>query len=319
MELYIPLIDIIAIATSLLIFAGYMYLYNYRAFSTNSYSTTQLGRNLENMIMWGQKHSEDTSTATTILAIQTLRNALIVAIFVGSATLGLAAQNTIPLNCDVTSPQLEVRSTVLSSMLFLSFLNWALVIRYGAHAGFMIGALPVWYRVLKKEADAVEAEKALNALIVGDIRSNVRGTLESESQSQTRTDGVHLDLGAGGVDADVTRERRSKISDPEVGLKEEEKEEGKKDDDDDDEKEKKEEIIAVSALKKCLSLFSLHFTWGFRFIFFSIPYFFYAKGVIPLIVSTVFTTAFLFYFDDPIAPYRASSSGKQRYQRIVNA
>ena len=39
-----------------------------------------------------------------------------------------------------------------------------------------------------------------------------------------------------------------------------------------------EEPLPVTTLKRALRLIAWHFNWGFRFIFFSIPFFFYAAG-----------------------------------------
>ena len=60
-----------------------------------------------------------------------------------------------------------------------------------------------------------------------------------------------------------------------------------------------EEPVAVTTLKRALRLIAWHFNWGFRFIFFSIPFFFYAAGLWALVGSSVLVLLFMVYFDNP--------------------
>lgn len=56
---------------------------------------------------------------------------------------------------------------------------------------------------------------------------------------------------------------------------------------------------AVTHLKRALRLVALHFAWGFRFIFLSVPFFFYSAGIYGLIPAAIVMFAFVWYFDDP--------------------
>ena len=55
----------------------------------------------------------------------------------------------------------------------------------------------------------------------------------------------------------------------------------------------------VTNLKRSLRLVAFHFNFGFRFIFFSIPFYFY-NGWISLSVAAVVMLLFNLYFDFPI-------------------
>jgi len=57
---------------------------------------------------------------------------------------------------------------------------------------------------------------------------------------------------------------------------------------------------------------ALHFSYGLRFIYLAIPFFFYVAGPIALVVATGLTLIFLFLFDLPRAakPNRTSRSSR---------
>ena len=90
---------------------------------------------------WTHKHVSGRSAPDVTLAIQTLRNTVLVATFVGTlsftvamATLGAAAA------ADGAAPR--ARALLQAALLTGSFLNFALVIRCAAHAGYLIGSVP---------------------------------------------------------------------------------------------------------------------------------------------------------------------------------
>jgi hypothetical protein len=101
------------------------------------------GRSLHAVIIDGgasfiAKHLEKDDAATSVLAVQSLRNTILVAIFIGgiafqafqtaAATAGAAA--------DAVS---SARSLVFSAFLLGSFLNFALVIRAASHLAYILG------------------------------------------------------------------------------------------------------------------------------------------------------------------------------------
>lgn len=100
----------------------------------------QLSTNMKNSILWLQKHRTKGDAPTATLAIQTLRNTILVAIFIGGYSLqvGIAATNSI--TSDLTEVE-TIRIIIISIFTFISFLAWASVIRIASHLGYMIGTL----------------------------------------------------------------------------------------------------------------------------------------------------------------------------------
>lgn len=100
---------------------------------------TQLGANLRNSVNWVLKHKEKSDPASATLAVQTIRNTILVAVFVGgnAFTSAFSFANTYSPD-DVVQ---QARSIILAALLFSSFLCWALVIRFSAHLGYLVGTL----------------------------------------------------------------------------------------------------------------------------------------------------------------------------------
>jgi hypothetical protein len=100
-----------------------------------------LANNIENAVVWITKHKERDDANSGTLAVQTLRNAILAAVFIG----GYAFQNGVSsLNSFRTSTlSLSGRIAALhvASLMFLSFLSWATVIRCASHLGFQIGVV----------------------------------------------------------------------------------------------------------------------------------------------------------------------------------
>ena len=305
----VPTLDIVILSISFLFFFIYSLWFNYQTTYSSSVWGSQLGRNLETMTMWGQKHSEHGDPATVTLAVQTLRNGLIVAIFVGGAALSSSAAmlNTFDNTHRLTplSVPMMIRSGLISSLLMLSFLNWTLVIRYNNHSGFIIGALEMHLRTIENKAKRVVKKQQR--------QSQEKWGREQEREPEREDEGVAVIAALNKNISDRECPGHGTHTflhthDPPNGLlrhaiitMEEEKDDTDTDTDTDTETEHLlEEPEMVTQLKRNLRLVALHFSWGFRFIFFSIPYFFYAGGVYPLIVSYVITMLFLFYFDDPV-------------------
>ena len=157
MSLYLPVLDIAVIGVVLVTFTVYYVYYGSLSFDENASSKTQLGRNLNMVGMWSVKHFENKDAATTVLAVQTLRNSLISAIFIGGAALGAASTVIQPPSDDIEwTPALQVRQIILSTLLCCSFLSWALVIRYNTHLGFMMGGIHVF---IEEKKDMIKEAK----------------------------------------------------------------------------------------------------------------------------------------------------------------
>ena len=287
-------LDIVVISSVAGIFLIYYTYYWYTSHHPVYRTQTQLGRNLEMMILWSQKHAEQQDPASVTLAVQTMRNSIIVAIFVGGAALqagtqilNFGEQYTYQVGRPDTFPSmpLMVRAGIIATLLIMSFLNWALVIRYNNHAGFMIGALDVKMRMLENQAaeeqeqeqEQVQAQAQAQAHEGAARRCDVH---VSPSTSQEGEGGEEEAGERGSITAESTAGSGTTEEPATQALLLEEPE-------------------AVTSLKRVMRLVALHFAWGFRCIFMAIPFFFYHIGVIPLIVSAVFMLLFLWYFDDP--------------------
>jgi hypothetical protein len=120
--------------------------------------------NVDNDMLWVQKHREYVDTPTVTLAIQTIRNTAIVAIFIG----GYAFQNTVATitTFSQTPPgrtDLKISKGVTAMLMFLSFLCWAVVIRSAAHLGFYLDVISFLAQKLR-EAESGEFTVKENAL-----------------------------------------------------------------------------------------------------------------------------------------------------------
>ena len=144
-DMSLPTEDVAALVSIVVVYSVYYTYFAWKALRPHtdtqdmySYTQTQLSRNLETMAMWGQKHAEDADTASVVLAVQTLRNAIVVAIFVGGAALQTGvSQMSDGLWADKNEKE-QVRSIVVSVLLIISFLNWALVIRCVARSSVRV-------------------------------------------------------------------------------------------------------------------------------------------------------------------------------------
>lgn len=248
MELYISVLDIVSIATVLLLDAVYIYAYTQK--TRLDARSTPLRRNLENVVYWSLKHFKAShDTPTTTLAVQTLRNSMIAAIFIGGSALGAAGAVIQPM-WEYWTPRLAVRQIILASLLCVSFLNWALVIRYNTHAGFMAGAIHTHVQV------------KISEMRMENFKLRLSG--DSAEVGETEPEDINL-------------EDQTLI--------------------DDEAEERAREVVGRDFTKIC-SLSVLHQAWGFRFIFFSIPFFFYSAGPIALLISGAFMGIFLIFFHD---------------------
>ena len=134
---------------------GLYHLYAYGLVLCVKSSPIQLSRNIQNSGMWFDKHLKMKDPASVTLAIQTLRNTILIAIFIGGSAFQYA---WLSLNALSTTTNIndQVRYIILGSCLFCSFLNWANTIRMASHMGYVIGTLD-------QRMSDVEAAKALVA------------------------------------------------------------------------------------------------------------------------------------------------------------
>lgn len=124
----------------------------------------QLTRNLRNAFNWLTKHEEKQDAPSVTLAIQTLRNTILIAVFIGGQSFVYGCNSVLALKED-SSTNARLQSTIISSCLFLSFLNWANVIRYASHLGYLIGT----FEILKRnEVNRRSLQNVENGVVPGE-------------------------------------------------------------------------------------------------------------------------------------------------------
>ena len=119
---------------------GILMVYNiFTVAKARKRSSLMLSTMLHAVDSFVSKHIEQNDTPTVVLLVQSLRNYMMVAIFIG----GISFQS-FQVACAAisltTTPIENARTLILSSFLICSFLNFALVIRCAAHLGILLGS-----------------------------------------------------------------------------------------------------------------------------------------------------------------------------------
>lgn len=201
--------------------------------------------------------SSITPVQNNCISVQTLRNTILVSIFVG----GSAFQyGFLFLNIPTTNDREKIRAVILSVLLFSSFLSWAGTIRYANHLAFSIGALD--YRIKEIQLrDALEAERSM-----ANIESGVERAEDSNGNeaarivvAQSSCFPIHLFQPSDSQPCTVSE-------------------------------------IVDSLNEQSVSMLSC-FNLGFRFLFVSIPFAFYSVGPVALIITSAVMLVFLFDID----------------------
>lgn len=159
--------DIIAIALS----GSLMFIYNVFFFvSIPVHKPTQLALNLVNSKHWIEKHKEKDDPQSTTLAVQTMRNTIMVAVFIGGYSLNFAYSIVGNYDAYNNSERNNVRAIILTVLLFASFLCWACVIRLASHLGYMVGTLGYVDKTVSEDhaSDKVGTMESYTAVSVGD-------------------------------------------------------------------------------------------------------------------------------------------------------
>lgn len=135
-------LDIAAISYAI----GGLGLYHLHLYSNVFYypsaEHTQVGRMLSSANYWTKKHQVKEDPASVTLAIQTLRNTILVAVFVGGNAVNVAISYSNSFH-DLTDHNDQIRSIILSILCFCSFLSWVMVIRLASQLGYFVGTLNV--------------------------------------------------------------------------------------------------------------------------------------------------------------------------------
>ena len=250
---YIPVFDAAAVAAVLFSFVAYLAIYQSRARSRTGSLATQTGRNFLNMARWVEKHNRLPDAPSVTLVVQSTRNTILVGIFVGGSSLTAAISATDMLaRPGGLTPQLVVRQLIIAGMLFISFLNWAQVIRFANHIGYYCGTLES--HIADKKAKLLSEKMEPGALVNPGMESEIR------------------QVGAGLIEP-------PKLTAEEVRIC--------------------QDTAAMEEVKIYAQKMAEHFSLGFRFIFFGIPFWLYAAGPVALVAGGGGTLIFLVMFDFP--------------------
>ena len=145
------LIVIIALVVCGGSFAIYHIVLYTRVLALGEKSGTHFSVSLKNAIYWLDKHQHKTDTATAQLAIHTLRNTIIISVFVGGVAFQVGFQVVNNYNqIDNRNQLMQVRAAFLGAAFFSSFVCWVCSIRYASHLGFMMGTLTYLVGVERK-------------------------------------------------------------------------------------------------------------------------------------------------------------------------
>jgi len=126
----------------------------------------QLSRNLKTSSLWLSKHLIHDDASSDTAAIQTLRNAILVAIFIGGSSLTLAWNALDAAAAPDISFNDYMRLMILGVLLSASFLNWANTIRYATHLGFVVGTLKSAHSEIIKAKARREAHLISRTIVI---------------------------------------------------------------------------------------------------------------------------------------------------------
>jgi uncharacterized membrane protein len=249
----LELFDFVAVAGSLVSLLAY-HLYSYVTVFCCESRSIQLTRNMMNGLIWIAKHKTKSDPASVTLAVQTLRNTMLVAIFIGGSSLQFGVSYLNSYGSD-TRTYMQVRTVILAAFLMCSFLCWASVIRGASHLGYLIGT-PI----------GAERDQLLEQQHKLEEEATGGNTSPSSLYAKDKSAQGIIDLEATGS---------AENSDTSEALP----------------------ANTVAESRAMIKLMMISFSLGFRFLFVSIPYWFYAAGPVALIISTICVLGFLYNLD----------------------
>ena len=144
--------DTVTILASLGILLLYQLLIYTIAFNSKTKHNIQLTNNLRNSFNWLIKHEEKTDAGNATLAVHTLRNIILVSAFIGGQAFVFASESLISLALSYHEDDDDIifnrrlQSAIISSLLFISFVNWANVALYSSNLGYLIGTFDIFKR-----------------------------------------------------------------------------------------------------------------------------------------------------------------------------
>lgn len=171
----------------------------------------------------------------------------------------------------------QVRALILSILLFSSFLCWANTIRYANHLAFCIGALE--FQIKEVESRLKLEKDKMETLRISDLE----GGGDPDAENEDEKDAIR---GVGSPNKVYPPSSVSPHHENEDGGKKEGKARRRRDVD---------EILNELKLMSVSMLSS--FSLGFRFLFVSIPFAFYAAGPMALVIASAVILIFLYNID----------------------
>lgn len=228
---------------------------------------TQLSMNLKNANHWVFKRRDVTDAPTTTLAIQTIRNTIIVAVFVGGSALSAALSYADDYPNHANDPIQQARIIILTSLFMLSFLSWATVIRFASHLGYLVDTLG---RAPKAVLPPFPQSSTLSSPVEMKVPDTVAGTVDGKQADGAEKLGVSDENKPAAIDHAATAEAIV-VNDP-----------------------------TDNAVKQCIRIVAFllfSFSFGFRFLFIALPFAFLSMGSLGLIISTFVILCFLWFYD----------------------
>lgn len=109
----------------------------------NSAALCSSSTNLKAMLriddVWGSKHLKLGAAAEVTLAIQTLRNSVLVAVFIGTVAFNTMTSTLVLLTAAPAASPLWIMQLIVAVLAGCAFLSFAVCIRCAAHAGYLVG------------------------------------------------------------------------------------------------------------------------------------------------------------------------------------
>ena len=264
--------EVAAVCATLALFAGY-HLHLYIVRPTFLGESIPFAVNMVNAEMWIKKHREASDPTTTVLAVQTLRNTLMAAIFIGGNSIVIAYDlaNDYP---DLMSQRLKVRSLIIMGLMFSSFLCWANVIRLASVLGYMIGTMQ-YSEKLRAEALALERNN-----------SPLSDSDELSLASGASVDGTNNN--SNNTPSDSSKQKRKNLRKKKKAAK----------------MEVKNHVFTAESIpdifeegSSIVRMITVFFSFGFRLMFVSIPFAFYTAGPIALLIVAGSLFVFFPFYD----------------------
>lgn len=247
-------------------YALYHVQYYAAIITKGSESNSALSTNIKIAISWIQKHKEKPDAPSVTLAIQTLRNTIIVATFVGGSSLSFGLNFALGYGDVVGDQALELQHIIVTICLLCSFLCWACVIRYASHVGYYIGTISYDEEKHNKEK---EKEKAKLERKGNEVKETVITTVTVEM---------------------VDLEGQQKPQEPYQAA-------NKSDSSSVTVSSKQKRVDAMLNCVNMVALILIFFNMGFRFMFISLPFAFFGMSPIGLVIAGGVLLSFLYFYD----------------------